>query len=223
MNNKHLFLFGGSPPFSKKLGGKFAAYAMKNQGKVVVLYLKSFSWKLHKMRYTKILKQNGLVHFVYISLINTPLKNIIEMLESCTGIIICGGKTELYRNYIVETEVGEKLMELYQNGIPIAGFSAGALICPTYCIIPPKDTAKKEHLFLKGLGLLKNCVVTVHFSKWHEASNLQTAISKLKAPIGFGIDDGAGVYFENDTLSETEGVVYYMEEGYNSIKRYKER
>ncbi len=42
------------------------------------------------------------------------------------GIIIGGGETELYHKYIVDTEVGIHIKNLYKEGIPVAGFSAGA-------------------------------------------------------------------------------------------------
>lgn len=84
------------------------------------------------------------------------------------GRIISGGETELYRQFIVDTMIGKQLVQMYQEGVPIVGFSAGALISPETCVIPPIDNRKNEHLFLKGLGLIKDYVVSVHFSRWDE-------------------------------------------------------
>ena len=97
---------------------------------------------------------------------------------------------------------------MYNDGIPVAGFSAGALISPVYCVIPPIDNSKKEHLFLKGLGLV-DCVISVHFSKWKEESNLISAIKKTNVPIGYGIDDNGVLYFKNEELIDSESKYYY--------------
>ncbi|WP_019413975.1 Type 1 glutamine amidotransferase-like domain-containing protein [Paenisporosarcina sp. TG20] len=205
MKNKHLFLFGGSPPFGKHLGRKFADFCCNNKGKVAVLFLERDGWKEYMKKYTSVLETNGLVKFVYLPLSPIPSKSTIEELVSCTGIVIGGGKTELYRDYIVDTDIGKHIKEMYEQGVPVAGFSAGALISPRNCVIPPIDTPKNKHLFLNGLGLISNCVISVHFTKWKEESNLKSALSKTKVSVGYGIDDDVGLYFLNESFSEKEG------------------
>lgn len=156
-------------------------------------------------KYTSVIEENGIDEFVYLPLSPNPEVKTLEVLTSCTGIIIGGGETELYRNYIVDTRIGKLIKELYQQGIPVAGFSAGALISPENCVIPPIDNSQNKHLFLKGLGLIKDCVISVHYTKWEEEENLKTALIKLNATIGYGIDDEAALYFVNESVFETEG------------------
>lgn len=96
--------------------------------------------------------------------------------------------------------------------MPIAGFSAGALISPETCVIPPIDNRRNEHLFLKGLGLIKNCVMSVHFSQWKEEENLKLAIEEVQVPIGYGIDDEGCLYFKNESLIKNESENYYIYE-----------
>lgn len=210
MTNKHLFLFGGSPPFGKTLGKRFAHLSLRNKGKIAILFIERKGWKEYMRKYTKVLEENGATSFVCLPLsFNQTVKNINELV-SCTGVIICGGETELYHKYIVDTEIGIQIKNLYKKGIPVSGFSAGALISPRNCVIPPIDNARREHLFLSGLGLLKDCVISVHFSKWNEEENIKTAISKTKASIGYGIDDDEGLYFRNEILLESEGEKFYV-------------
>jgi cyanophycinase len=83
--------------------------------------------------------------------------------------------------------------------------SQGALICPKNCVIPPVDNTKNQPLFLEGLGLMKNCIISVHFIKWNEEENLETALIKTKVSVGYGIDDDSGLYFKNEILSSTDG------------------
>ncbi|MBM7691399.1 cyanophycinase [Peribacillus deserti] len=207
MNDRHLFLHGGSPPFLEKMGRRFAGLVSKI-GKTAILFIERDGWQDYMNRYTAVLKENGIHHYIYIPLHISP-EEIVSNLSECTGIIIGGGDTERYQKYIVGTEVGKCIQAMYQNGVPVAGFSAGALISPSICVIPPIDNKKNVHLFLDGLGLLNDCVVSVHFSKWNEEENLKTAVMKTNATIGFGLDDGTCAYFINEKLSFEEGKKVY--------------
>ncbi|WP_338653150.1 Type 1 glutamine amidotransferase-like domain-containing protein [Sporosarcina psychrophila] len=200
-----MFLFGGSPPFGKNLGRQFANLSLNDNGKVAILFIEKDGWEEYMQEYKSVLEGNGLVNFAYLPLSSKPSKSTIMELISCTGIIICGGETELYHNYIVETSIAGHIREMYEQGVPVSGFSAGALICPNNCVIPPIDNMENKHLFLNGLGLIKNCCISVHFTKWNEEKNLKTALARTHVTIGYGIDDDAGIYFENETLSLTEG------------------
>ncbi|QOR65071.1 Type 1 glutamine amidotransferase-like domain-containing protein [Cytobacillus suaedae] len=209
MKKRHLFLFGGSPPFTMNLGKTFAEVSLNSEGRVAILFLERDGWEKYMQKYTLVLEDNGIEEYVYLPLSSKPSNESLLELSSCSGIIIGGGDTELYREYIVDTLLGERIKELYHLGIPVAGFSAGALISPEYCVIPPIDNSQNKHLFLNGLGLIKNCVISVHFTKWNEEENIKTTLKKLNVPIGYGIDDNAGIYFQNEELSETEGANVY--------------
>lgn len=203
MENRHLFLFGGSPPFTEKLGKKFAQLTLG--GKVAILFLERDGWEQYMPKYTSVLENYCLDDFAYLALRPKPDENTLEILSSCTGIIIGGGETERYRDYIVDTTVGERIKERYEEGVPVAGFSAGALIAPENCVIPPIDNSENKHLFLRGLGLIKDCVISVHYTKWQEEANLRNALLKVETPVGYGMDDGAGIYFMNERVAETDG------------------
>lgn len=202
MRDRHLFLFGGTPPFNKNLGKRFANLSLNEKGKVGIIFIEREGWREYMPKYTSVLEENGLKNFEYIPL--SPSSTIGE-LETSTGIIICGGETELYRNLIVDTVVGKKIKEMYEKGIPVAGFSAGALITPEHCVIPPIDNSQNRTLFLKGLGLIHDCVVSVHYSTWNEEENLKRAIEVEKVSTGYGIDDNSGLYFHNEIFTEAEG------------------
>lgn len=209
MGKRHLFLQGGNPPFEAQFGAKFADLSLKDKGKVAILLVEREGWEKYLPQYTDPLKGNGVKDFFYLLLTPKASKEDIDELQTCTGIIIGGGDTERYREYIVDTALGAVIKERYRQGIPIAGFSAGTLISPEVCVIPPIDNAKNEHLFLEGLGLLRDCVVSVHYTFWEEEENLKAAIAKTGAATGYGIDDEAGVYFENEQLASIEGGEVY--------------
>lgn len=210
MSTRHLFLFGGNPPFNKTLGKKFAQLSLNDHGKIAILFIKRPGWEKYMKKYTEVLEANGVNQFNYIPLNANPTHAEVENLKSCTGMIICGGETELYQRYLVGTIFGEEIILMYQRGVPLAGFSAGALVSPDQCVIPPVDNTKNEHLFLKGLGLIENCVVSVHFSKWNEERNLITAKNNINAAVGYGIDDEGSLYFANEHLVENLSEHYYI-------------
>lgn len=205
LENRYLFMFGGSPPFGPKLGEKFANLALQGKKKAAILFIERDGWQEYMPYYTSVLKEYGLEEFIYLSLSANPDGKFLEELTSCSGIIICGGDTELYHQYIVNSSIGKSIKEMYNRGIPVAGFSAGALISPANCVIPSIDNSKNEHLYLEGLDLIDHCVISVHFSEWNEEENLKFALEKVNVPIGYGIDEGAGIFFKNERLLETEG------------------
>ncbi len=210
MNDRHLFLFGGSPPFNQKLGQRFSEYSLQKQGKVAILFIERDGWKEYMPKYTSVLESYGVKRFSYIQLTLDPDATAMQELKACTGIIICGGDTELYHTTIVDTIIGKKIIEMYQSGVPVAGFSAGALISPETCVISPKDNSQHKPLFLRGLGLITDCVISVHFSQWDETGNVQFAMEKLGSSVGYGIDDEGSVYFRNESLVENESEHFYI-------------
>ncbi len=207
---QHLFLFGGSPPFTPELGKVFAETASQGSEKVAILFLEREGWQEYMSKYTSVLEQHGLQDFYYIPLRAESSAQALEKLAACSGIIIGGGDTVRYHDYIVNTEVGKYIRKRYLSGVPVAGFSAGALISPGYCVIPPVDNQEGKHLFLPGLKLIKDIVISAHFTKWQEEANLQKALWKTAVPTGYGIDDAAGCYFKNQSLVLTEGNIRVM-------------
>ncbi|EWG12509.1 Type 1 glutamine amidotransferase-like domain-containing protein [Cytobacillus firmus] len=208
MNSRHLFLMGGSPPFGHKFGRRFTELACGADGKIAILYLERKGWEVYMNKYTSALIPNGARNFCYLPLSPDPAESFLQELMSCSGIIIGGGETENYRRFIVDSETGECIRRMYMNGIPVAGFSAGALIIPEHCIIPPIDTPKRQHLFLKGIGLISDCAISVHLTKWNERENLKAAAGKVNAATGYGIDDDAGIYFHNENFADNEGSIH---------------
>ena len=213
MTSRHLFLFGGSPPFVDFTGEKFANLSLNEKGKVAILFLEREGWKEYMPKYTANLEAHGVNDFIYIPLASIYDQSLLSQLASCTGVIIGGGDTALYRDFIVDTAIGNVIKEMYEKGVPLAGFSAGALISPKNCVISPIDNTKKKQLFLEGLGLLKDLVIAVHFTKWNEKDNLKSALKKTGVSIGYGIDDEGYLYFENERLIDKGSRNFYVFNG----------
>lgn len=198
---QHLFLFGGGPPFGDEHGKAFAEISSKRKGSVAILCLDRPGWCSYMPKYQNVLESYGVTSFKYY-----PLSDSTSILATdCSGIIICGGETGKYYESVVDTSLGMEIKSLYQEGVPVAGFSAGALICPEHCVISPKDNSRNEQIFLKGLGLIDHCVISVHFTEWNDEENLKRAMDKTGCWTGYGLDDGASIYYKQDRLYSIDG------------------
>ncbi|MGM7681306.1 Type 1 glutamine amidotransferase-like domain-containing protein [Cytobacillus sp. Hm23] len=208
---KHLFLFGGSPPFTLKMAKQFVTNVTSN-APVSILFIERDGWEQYMPKYTQSLEELGLDQFYFLPLPSTPIQKVVDCLKNSSGIIIGGGNTNLYADYIVETAISNTIKESYELGIPIAGFSAGALISPELCIISPKDNEHNEFQYRKGLGLISDVLLAVHFSQWNDEAHLRNAANKFTNHINYGIDENTCVYLLNGYLESIEGNgVYSLE------------
>lgn len=205
MMGKHLFLFGGGPPFTLNMAKQFVIKASTTNAPVSILFVEREKWEQYVPRYTQPLEALGLNEFYYLPLLSTPIEKVVDCLKNSSGIIIGGGDTNLYADYIVETPISNTIKESYELGIPVAGFSAGALISPDLCIISPKDNEQNEFQYRKGLGLITDVLIAVHFTQWNDESHLRNAVNRFNNHINYGIDENTCVYFLNGYLESIEG------------------
>nr|WP_253958184.1 Type 1 glutamine amidotransferase-like domain-containing protein [Metabacillus halosaccharovorans] len=197
---------------------EFAQNVSTTNAPISILFVEREGWELYMPRYTKHLENLGFSKFVYLPLPSTPIKNAVDYLNNSSGIIIGGGDTNLYADYIVDTLISNIIKENYELGTPVAGFSAGALISPELCIISPKDNVQNEFQYRKGLGLVSNVLIAVHFTEWHDEPHLRNAVNKFINHINYGIDENTCVYLRNGSLKCIEGNGVYTIEN-NTIKR----
>ncbi|MCA0971199.1 Type 1 glutamine amidotransferase-like domain-containing protein [Halobacillus litoralis] len=202
----HLFMFGSSPPFNENLGAAF--YDLMQSSEVAVLYIEREGSEAYLSKYTQALP--GEVNMYPLALKDTYHNQELEKLKGCGGIIIGGGDTSAYRHYIVDSALASVIKERFQSGVPVAGFSAGALISPKHCVISDQDNVQGKQLFEKGLGLLDDAVIAAHYLEWQEQRNLKTAVTKLDVSIGYGIAEDSGIYLHNNQLAVSEGYVQFV-------------
>lgn len=212
--DKHLFLFGGGPPFTLNMAKRFVEKGLESKAPVSILFIERDGWEQYMPRYTQALVDLGFNNFNYLPLPSTPIEYVNDCIKNSSGIIIGGGNTNLYADYIVDTTISNTLKECYEMGTPVAGFSAGALISPEVCIISPKDNEQNDFQHRKGLGLISNVLIAVHFTQWDEESHLRNAVSKFNNYSNYGIDENTCVYLLNGHLEAMEGKgVYCLENG----------
>ena len=206
MMDQQLFLFGGGPPFTPMLCERFVS-CLGRSGPVALLYVPrpGSSWADYSPIYTDALAIFGITTFFHLPLSDSPTAEQLEQLAGSAGIIISGGETERYQRFIVGTPIGTIIQERFQHGVPVAGFSAGALLTPNECRIPAIDQRDGQALVLKGLGLLADAVISVHYDTWQEETNLFEAFRKTESTFGYGLPERSGIYLKNGQLMQQEG------------------
>lgn len=205
MVNQHLFLFGGGPPFTPNLCQTFVS-CLNGTGPVALLYVPrpGSSWSDYAPIYTEMLTAYGTTAFFHLPLSAKPTADQLEQLSTCAGIIISGGETERYQQFIVQTPIGAIIQDRFQHGVPVAGFSAGALLTPNECRIPAIDQRAGKALVLEGLGLM-DAVISVHYDTWQEETNLLQAFEATQSRFGYGLPEQAGIYLQDGQLIQQEG------------------
>ncbi|MUK90540.1 peptidase S51 dipeptidase E [Ornithinibacillus sp. L9] len=211
---KHLFLFGGVPPFTCRMAKEFAKLVERSKNpSVTILTVEREGWEDYIPNYTQLLKKEGIHRFHLCPLPSTPIVEVMDHVRSSSGIIIGGGNTNRYADYIVDTPIAKVIVERHEQGIPVAGFSAGALISPNQCVISAKDNDSKVYQEREGLGLLSNVLIAVHFSQWHEEQHLRDAVQQHRRFRNYGIDEHTCAYFVNEELRGVEGEGVYTIQG----------
>jgi len=206
MRDQQLFLFGGGPPFTSGLCKTFVS-CLNGTGPIVLLYVPrpGSSWEEYAPIYTDALTANGATDFFHFPLSASPTPEQLKQLAGSAGIVISGGETERYQQFIVDTPIGTLIQERYQQGVPVAGFSAGTLLTPDECRIPAIDQRDGNALVLNGLGLLTDAVVSVHYDAWQEEANLRQAFRSTNSTFGYGLPERAGIHLKNNQLVQQEG------------------
>ncbi|GAA0603416.1 Type 1 glutamine amidotransferase-like domain-containing protein [Virgibacillus siamensis] len=213
---RHLFVFGSGPPFTSGMAERFSGIVSEMEGVVSVLFIEreGMDWREYMPVFTQPLMDAGVCNFRYLPLLSTPVMEICESIEQSAGILIGGGDTNLYADYIADTELGGVMKARYEKGVPVAGFSAGALISPEQCVISPNDNTEGIFQCRQGLGLVQNVLLAVHFSQWNDETHLRKAAGTFPDWLNFGIDEKTGVYFRNGKYISAEGNgVYSIDKG----------
>lgn len=202
----HLFLFGGGSPFTDGFASKFAKISLTLGGPVSILFIdRHTDYQDYLSLITKPLQENGLNHFLYLPLPTTTIEIAKEKIEKSAGIIILGGDTNKYVNNIVETSLADPIRNRFRKGVPVVGFSAGALISLDPCIISPKDNIEREFQVRPGLGLVTDVQIAVHFSEWADKDHLYEVAKRYPDKENYGIDENTGLYLKNGQVERMEG------------------
>ena len=120
------------------------------------------------------------------------------LLSDIDGLLIGGGLTPAYLDAI--TPIVDEIRLLVADGLPYAGFSAGAAIAGSHAVIGgwriggvpvcPEDSNEEldEVTVVEGIGLVPGAV-DVHAAQWGNLSRLVAVVEAGLAPHGVAVDE----------------------------------
>jgi len=205
---KHLFLLGGSAAFGAT-AEEFVPAAGGGKATIALLMQGGEKSKKYVSEYTQPWICRGAERFHVIMPDREgrlDLSVVNAQLREATGIFIGGGHTPTYHRLYATEPIRSILRERYEQGVPLAGCSAGALIAPDLCVIGAEEYEGEASLaILPGLGLLSGLILGVHFSERNTLPNMLEAMAKTKTQKGLGIDEPACVVFEGGRFKRILG------------------
>ncbi len=135
----------------------------------------------------------------------------LEAVEKATGVFFTGGDQARITSILKDTEIDAAIHKRYQEGIIVAGTSAGAAMMPDVMIVEgDSETNPRVNVveMAPGMGFLPGIVVDQHFLQRGRLGRLLSALAQQPAVLGIGIDENTSVVVQNNKLQVVgEGAV----------------
>lgn len=192
---KKVILGGGSPPPSVEIV-RYATEGMASKSRILFLTIRYGGALRHEQKCREAFYDCGFYNVKIVVGDRVATNDLILEIQKADVIVIGSGITLKYHRIFAKGKVKKALVKSYHSGVPLMGFSAGSLIMPEKMLVSHKDNLLGIRI-KHGLGLVKDVVISAHYSKWRERKMLQKGVAKAGATRGYGIDDGSYLVFEN--------------------------
>lgn len=138
---------------------------------------------------------------------HAALDQNVEKIVRARGIFFTGGDQLRITAMIGGTPLGTALQHCYEQGIIIAGTSAGASVMSDTMIIGGQGDTPGEDLIqmAPGLGFLKGVIVDQHFAQRGRIGRLLTAVSLNPYFLGIGIDEDTSIHIRGNATFQVIG------------------
>lgn len=153
----------------------------------------------------------------------------IRIIREATGIFFTGGDQARIVKCIKDTILEDALRKCYEEGIVIAGTSAGAAIMPDVMIVKGESETSPHAGAVTlgpGMGFVQGIVLDQHFAQRGRLGRLLTALLLDPAVIGIGIDENTAIIIRGAEFEVIgEGAVTVIDESdttYNNLDRVYE-
>ncbi len=126
----------------------------------------------------------------------------LDILRRVDGVFLTGGNQLRLSTTLGGTSVADLLRDRHrEEGLHIAGTSAGAAIMPEHMIAfgqeGPTPTAAMVTL-APGLGITQLAIIDQHFRQRDRLGRLLTALTYNPRPIGIGLDEDTAAFMSPD-------------------------
>jgi len=146
---------------------------------------------------------------------NANEPGLIDRLDSATGVFITGGDQARLVSGIVGTVLMEAIRKRNQEGMIVAGTSAGASILADHLLVGTSgvvdgasgDTAARRSMVDvgAGLGLIHDAVIDQHFSERGRIGRLLSVFATMPGLLAIGLDENTAALFRPEGTIEVIG------------------
>lgn len=120
----------------------------------------------------------------------------IEEINNATGVFFTGGNQARITELLKDSELDAALHERYQQGVVVAGTSAGAAMMPDVMIVEGESETNPRVEVVnmdRGMGFLPGVVIDQHFAQRGRLGRLLSAVAQQPVVLGFGIDENTAI------------------------------
>ena len=139
-----------------------------------------------------------------------------RLLDGAGGVFFSGGDQSRQTAVLLNTDLHDRLLELYRQGCVMAGTSAGAAVMSEVMITGEERRQPEEgHEFntleaanivtTPGLGFLRSAIIDQHFVTRKRHNRLISLMAEHPSLLGIGIDEGTAVIVRPDETFEVIG------------------
>jgi cyanophycinase len=155
--------------------------------------------------YIKAFRAIGVEEVIFLPLASRHEANAaetIEILERVDGVFFTGGDQQRIPAIVGGSRVGVWLHQKFEQGLVIAGTSAGAAMMSSIMILGSSDTVTSTSTVAlgPGLGLLPGVVIDMHFSERRRLPRLLAAVARFPHDLGIGIDEDTALIVNGSRL-----------------------
>ncbi|MEL7312995.1 MAG: cyanophycinase [Pseudomonadota bacterium] len=125
--------------------------------------------------------------------------DLVNTLNRANGVFITGGNQLRLSTILGGTPVAKAIRDRHNEGLHVAGTSAGAAIVPEHMIAggPTGPTPTENGVTMApGLGLTNKAIVDQHFRQRDRLGRLLTALSYNPFVTGLGIDEDTAAFID---------------------------
>lgn len=206
-----LFLLGGAKILDQAAGA-FVPAAGGARSKIALLLMGGPDWEKRLPRFVDPWKRRGVTsHTTIVPADDGTLDQAAALaaLREATGVFIGGGHTPTYHRLYATEPIRSVIRKRCEAGVPFAGLSAGALIAPEICALDTEDTGDTSLRIVPGLGLVRDLIVGVHFTKRKALPRMIEAMARTGTRLGLGMDESACVVLEDGGFKQVLGKSAY--------------
>ncbi len=148
--------------------------------------------------YQRVFERIGVADTLTLSMASRAAANsnrALDALDRATCVFFTGGDQLRLTSVMAGSKFGSRLVELFQQGLLVAGSSAGAAaLAGTMIIGGGGERVGRDCVVLApGLGLWNESVIDTHFNREGRVHRLMTAIAMNPGVLGVGLDEDTAV------------------------------